>query len=121
MTPAEYRSLKPKKVSKYRNEKGKVDGLKFDSLKEKKRYGQLKMREKAGEIRALRMQHSFPIVVNGVKICEYRSDFDYSEIGAGQDGMDKWIVEDCKGFKTPAYIMKKKLLRAVWGIEILET
>jgi len=36
-----------------------------------------------------------------------------------QDG--KEVIEDVKGFKTPVYRLKKKLMLAIHGIDILET
>lgn len=114
MTPSQYRALKPEKKSKYRNEKGKVDGIKFDSLREKKRYGQLKMLELAGKIEELTLQKSYPLEVNGKLICTYRADFVYRVVG-------RWVCEDVKGVRTPAYRIKSKLMYAIYGIEILET
>lgn len=102
-------------VAKYRNRKTVVDGITFDSVKEARRYGELKRLERAGEIRGLELQPRFPIIVNGIKVCEYRADFDYYNAAGNQ------IVEDVKGFKTPIYNLKKKLMRAVYGIDILET
>jgi len=69
----------------------------------------------AGEIINLELQPKFPIEVNGIKICTYIADFRYKE----RDGTE--VVEDCKGFKTDVYRLKKKLVKAIYGIEILET
>lgn len=100
---------------KYGNRKTVVDGITFDSAKEAKRYGELKVLQRAGEITSLELQPRFPIVINGVKVCTYVADFYYvDEIGS-------LVVEDCKGFKTREYILKRKLMKAVHGIDILET
>jgi len=48
-------------------------------------------------------------------IGSYRADFTY----VNEDGQP--IVEDVKGFRTPVYRLKKKLMRALYGIEILES
>jgi hypothetical protein len=115
MTSAEFRNQgKPVKVSKYRNKKTEVDGIRFDSLKEARRYGQLKLMEQAGEISHLRLQVKFPIEVGGKKICTYIADFSYIRSG-------KLTVEDCKGMKTPMYNLKKKLVLATYAIAIVET
>lgn len=100
-------------MAKYKNRKTIVNGITFDSAKEARRYSELVLLEKAGVINTLKLQPSFKIVVNGVKICTYRADFSYTENG-------KFVVEDVKGFKTRIYGLKKKLLLATHGIEIRE-
>lgn len=105
---------------KYRNRKTVVDGITFDSAKEASRYQELKLLERAGKISDLRLQVSFelcPVVyLDGRKqrpMC-YVADFVYDEAG-------KTITEDAKGFKTKEYRDKRKLMKHVHGIEILET
>lgn len=100
---------------KYRNQRTEVDGITFDSKAEARRYSELKLLEKAGQIVGLNLQPSFPIIVNDVKICTYRADFGY---GLPNGSL---VVEDVKGMKTPAYRLKAKLMKAVHGVEILET
>lgn len=96
-----------------------IDGFTFDSQIEARRYGQLKMLQAAGEISHLRVHGEFPkfkLVVNGVKISEYAPDFMYcDESGAV-------ICEDVKGrpTRTRDYIIRKKLMLALHGIEIIE-
>lgn len=103
------------KALKYRNVKTIVDGITFDSAKEARRYGELKLLQRGRQISGLQVQPSFPIVINGVKVCTYKADFGYvDQIGSP-------VIEDCKGFKTPVYLLKKKLMLAVYGIEIHET
>lgn len=115
MTISQFKALKKKKPSKYRNEKTVVNGITFDSKKEADRYRDLKLLVAAGQIGGLQLQPVFPIVVNGVKICEYRADFSYQDAGGAT------VVEDCKGMRTPVYKLKKKLVEAQYGIRILET
>lgn len=104
---------KPKQA-KYRNRKTTLDGIDFDSKAEAREYARLKLRQAAGEITNLRCQVPFAIVVNGVKVCTYIADFTYLD----KDG--KMAVVDVKGMKTPAYRIKKKLMRAIYGVEIVE-
>ena len=102
---------------KYRNVPVVVDGLRFDSKAEARRWVVLRLLEKAGEIRDLRRQVTYPLIVNGVKVGSYRSDFDYVWI----DG--RRVVEDVKSRftkKLPMYQLKKKLMRACWGVDISE-
>lgn len=99
---------------KFKAQKTTVDGVQFASKKESKRYSILKLLERAGEISGLTLQPEFVLSVNDHLICKYIADFTYTEKG-------KVIVEDVKGFKTREYRLKKKLLRALLGIEIRET
>lgn len=112
----EYNALVGKrKASKYRNVKTVIDDIPFDSKAEARRYSELKLMLDAGEILHLLLQPKYPIAVNGVKICTYIADFQYRYFGSPVE-----IVEDVKGVRTPAYQMKKKLMKAVYGIEIQE-
>ena len=104
--------------TKYNNKKTIVDGIKFDSAREAKRWGELKILLKAERIRDLKRQITFNIRADGQHICRYRADFVYSEYAAG-----KWteVVEDSKGCRTDVYKLKRKLLRVLHGIDIRET
>jgi hypothetical protein len=106
-------------MQKYRNRITTVDGIKFHSKKEAERYCDLKILERKGVIKFLTLQPKFDIVVNGIKICTYIADFSYRATNAG--GKEVRVVEDVKGVKTSTYRLKKKLMKAVWKIEILET
>lgn len=100
--------------SKYRSKRTLVDGIWFDSKKEAARYCDLRLLERGGVIRGLQWQVSFPIVIDGTKVCVWKADFVYFE---GQDR----IVEDVKGVRTPIYRLKKKLVEAVYrGVKIRE-
>lgn len=96
--------------NKYHNKKVMINGIKFDSKKEANRYMQLKMLEKAGEIRDIELQKSFELQPTFRKNNKtyrkivYIADFCYFNI---KDG--KYIVEDIKGFKTKEYMLKKKM------------
>lgn len=106
------------KYNKHRNIKTVVDEIKFDSKKEARRYCELKLLERAGEIENLELQVRFDLMVNGQKVCAYIADFRYFENGAE-------IIEDVKGMKKGSayaiFRLKKKLMRACLGIEIKET
>ena len=104
--------------SKFNAVRTKLDGITFASRKEANRYQELKLLEKAGEISKLALQPSFILSVNGQKICKYVADFGYIDIMAGDRG--ELVIEDVKGVKTPAYRLKKKLMSAIYGIEIKE-
>ncbi len=101
--------------SKMHNVRTGVDGYSFDSLSEARRYGELKIEERAGIIANLEVHKPFRLVVNGIHICDYESDFTYRRDG-------KLVVEDVKSQPTVtyAYRIKKKLMLAVLGITIQE-
>ena len=101
-------------MSKYNEIRTTIDGITFASKAEAARYQQLKLLVRAGDIEDLVLQPKFSIVINDQKICTYIADFQYY-----QDG--KIIIEDVKGVRTPVYNLKKKLVKALHGIEILET
>ena len=105
-----------KKPSKYRAVKTVVDGVTFHSKKEAKRYQDLRLLEKCSAITQLELQPRYELIVNNVKIGRYTGDFRYLT----NDGL---VVEDCKGYKKASrdYILRKKLMKALHGIEILET
>ncbi len=90
-----------------------LDGIVFASKHEMNRYAELKLLERSGAIRGLKLQPRFDIVVNGVACGFWKGDFWYED----DDGA---TVEDAKGFKTPVYKLKKKLVEAIYGFEITE-
>ena len=106
--------------NKYGNRKTVVDGITFDSRKEAKRYQELKLLEKAGDIKDLRRQVKYELIpsqkINGKVVerkVEYVADFVYLQNG-------DIVVEDTKGIRTKDYIIKRKLMLYVWGIKIVE-
>ena len=108
--------FKFKKSSKFGAKKTMVDGITFDSKWESERYGQLKAMERGGIVTDLELQVKYDIVINDIKICKYIADFVYKE--ESSDGKIREIVEDAKGFETPEFKLKKKLMKAVHGIDI---
>ena len=120
------------RTPKYRNKKIEADGMTFDSKKEYKRWCELNMLLKAGEITELERQVKIPLIptqrepdiigkrggVKKGKVIEheisYIADFVYKD----KDG--KLVVEDTKGFRTKEYVLKRKMLLFLWGIKITE-
>lgn len=120
---------------KYKNKKIIYNGIKFDSRKEYKRYCELALLEKVGQITNLRMQETFELLparyenyeryskktgkrlTDGRRCVEravcYKADFVYEENG-------KTVVEDTKGFKTKDYILKRKMMLYFHNIKIKE-
>ena len=92
------------------------DGSVFDSRKEYNRWCNLRLLERAGRISELKRQVSYELIPKqvGERACSYVADFVYIENG-------KTVVEDCKGFRTEGYKIKRKLMLWVHGIKIKET
>lgn len=96
---------------KYGNVPTEVDGERLDSKREAKRYKELLLLYKAGEISKPARQVRFPLPGGVV----YVADFVFVD---KQRGL---VVEDAKGMRTPQYRDKAKQMRACWGIEVQET
>jgi len=111
--------MPPSRRNKYGAKAEVVDGLRFDSGGEARRYEELCLLQVAGHVRDLRIHVPYPIVVNETYVCRYEADFVYELLD--DDGRWRGVVEDCKGFRTDVYKLKAKLMLAVHGIEILET
>lgn len=97
-------------MSKYGNKKIVVDGEKFDSQLEANRWYELKLLQRAKQIKDLRRQIRFELQPsykkNGktIQSINYIADFVYYDINK-----KKFIVEDTKGYKTETYKLKKKI------------
>ncbi|MBS5989581.1 MULTISPECIES: DUF1064 domain-containing protein [Anaerococcus] len=112
------------RYSKYRAVKTEIDGIKFDSKKEARRYKELKLLERGKAISCLELQPVFDLIPkqihNGKTIRKvvYKADFKYFD-----NNKKIWIVEDVKGFKTDVYKLKKKMFLFKYGNEFkfLET
>lgn len=100
--------------SKYHAVPTVVDGIRFASKAEARRYQELLVLASAGEIRDLELQPRFRLHVNGWKLGEYRGDFRY----VTKDG--ETVVEDVKGVLTPMYRWKKKHVAAEYGVDVVE-
>lgn len=110
------------KESKYKSRKVTLDGITFPSQKEANKYAELKILQRAGEVIELELQPVFLLLEghrdkNGKwhRPIKYKADFRVTY----KDG--KIEVIDTKGYQTPAYRMKKKMLLDRYpGINFLE-
>ena len=107
---------------KYHNKKVVVNGEKFDSMKEYRRYCELLLLEKGGVISDLKRQVKFVLIPSqkeGKKTiereCSYYADFIYHDNETGET-----VVEDVKGMRTDVYKIKRKLMLWVHHIKITE-
>ena len=127
-------------IIKYKNKKVHIDGMVFDSEKEYRRWCELKLLEKAGEIQNLQRQVKYCLIpgkyeyiprisektgkrlADKVKCveqeCNYFADFVYEQKG-------ETVVEDVKGYKNGTayqlFAIKRKLMLHKFGIRIKET
>ena len=120
--------------NKYGNKKVEVFGLKFDSKKEANYYLYLLDRQRKKEITELRCQVPFELIpaINEEQVVHlktkdkfvtkcvqkavhYVADFVYIDASTGEQ-----VVVDTKGFRTEAYKLKKKMMRAFYNINIKE-
>lgn len=103
--------------SKYGNRKVTVDGVTFDSAKEAARWQNLRLLERAGQIRNLRRQVRYDFTINGVKVGSYIADHEYDELN---NGVWEPVTEDVKGFKTQVYALKRRMMLGFHNIKIRE-
>ena len=92
-----------------------VDGIKFDSKREAKRYTELRLLEKAGKISDLKLQVKFLFQIGGVYIkypsgrqMYYKPDFFYFD-----EEKKDYVIEDAKGHLTETYKIKRALMLAM--------
>lgn len=96
-----------------------VDGITFDSRREAKRYQELRLLERAGEISDLEIQvpiylegKNGPILTERGRIMLYKADFRYYD-----RRIKAHVIEDAKGHPTDVFKMKRAILLAM-GVEI---
>ena len=105
------------KASKYKNVWTTVDGIKFQSKAEARRYSQLKLLEKAGEVFDLALQPAYQLLCTSHRkqpfaVDRYVGDFSYTN----KDGF--WVLEDVKGVETAIFKWKRKHFEAQYGQKI---
>lgn len=111
----ELETTSQRKRTKYGNRKCQYRGETFDSEGERGRWIELALMQHGGFITDLRRQVRYEINVNRMYICSYVADFVYVKDG-------QMVIEDykSKATRTPVYMLKKRLIRAVFGLEIRE-
>ena len=97
---------------------------KYQNQKEARRYDELLLMLRAGEIRDLRLQPQFTIqesyvTETGERVCaiRYTADFSYIREVSGEK-----IVEDVKSgpTRTKEYLRNRKFMRSMYGIDVRE-
>lgn len=110
MTAEQWRALRTVQRRKYGNRPTTTAVGHFDSKAEADRHADLELLQRAGAIRDLRRQVTFPLVVNGVKIGNVRPDWTYTE------GDGSKVAEDHKGggLQTPVHRLRWKLAKVLY-------
>lgn len=107
-----------KRANKYGNVRTSYNGRTFDSKKEASHAATLDVMRRAKDpsqkVSSVVYQYRIPIVVNSAKIAHYVADF-YVSFADGHKE-----IHETKGVKTRDYILKKKLVEAIYGEKILE-
>lgn len=108
------------KRNKYGAKKQIVDGITFDSKREAQVYGELKLREKAGEIRALDVHPQYNLAVNGEPIAKYKPDFRFLDLQVSVWGRRLRVI-DVKSPPTAKkrdFVLIRKLMKAIHDIDV---
>lgn len=108
----------PVGTNKYGNVRTTYNGREFASKREASHAALLDAMKHSKNpqqrVKSVVYQYRIPVVVNGVKICAYVADF-YVSFADGHKE-----IHETKGFRTREYILKKKLVEAIYGEKILE-
>jgi hypothetical protein len=109
-------TAKRRRKHKYGAKACVVDGVKFDSRREARRYLQLRLLERAGQIRELQLQPVFRLhALGGAVVGKYIADFRYIDVSRGEP-----VTEDVKGMRTTIYRWKARHMLAEYGITVRE-
>jgi uncharacterized protein DUF1064 len=128
MTPEQFEAARnrlrpqmpPHTESKYGNRRFVNEEGRWDSKREYARWCDLKLLQSSGKISELRRQVVYDLLPQCTlggrrhRPIRFVADFVYIE-----DGEKK--VEDSKGFKNRLYMLKRRLMWQLLGIEVIET
>lgn len=108
-------------TNKYNAKRITVDSTTYDSKREAKVCEELRILEKQGFIIGLQIHPEWPLKVNGILITTYKADAAFYETRNGLISGDSRKVIDIKSpatAKRPEFILKKKLMKALHGIDV---
>lgn len=108
---------KNKKDNKFGAKKKVYKGITFDSIKEADYAAKIDLRIIAGEITRVEYQVPYPCVVNGKLITTYKLDFKVYYPDGSIEYIDTKNPHK-KGAAYYAFSIRKKLVEALYGIEI---
>lgn len=95
---------------KFKAKPQELDGIKFPSKKEAKRYRELKTLQELGEVLFFLRQVPFHLEAGVKYVCDFLVFWINGEV----------TIEDVKGIKTDMYILKKKMVEATYPVTITE-
>lgn len=95
---------------KFKAKPQELDGIKFPSKKEAKRYRELKTLQELGEVLFFLRQVPFHLEAGVKYVCDFLVFWTNGEVS----------IEDVKGIKTDMYILKKKMVEATYPVTITE-
>lgn len=104
-------------TAKFKNKKIRIDGIVFDSLKEGDFYRSLKYQKESGFVSSYEIHKKYVFIMNGIRICSYTVDFVVHYPNGKTD------VIDVKSFITRQkkdYQIRKKMMKAFFGIDVIE-
>ena len=105
----------PRRSHKYGAEAVTIDGIRFDSKLEARRWHELHFRLAAGEISDLQRQVHYALHASSGRIVgHYVADFVYL------DRDSRRVIEDAKGVRTALYRWKRRHFEAEYNIQITE-
>jgi len=107
-----------------------IDGQAFDSKSEAARWCELRLMEKAGQVRNIRRQVVYPLAMGNTPVlirserypkgrrCKYTADFVYDELQHGE-----WVqvVEDHKGLHTEASRLRIAVAEVIYNFRVQYT
>jgi hypothetical protein len=113
LAPGQVLAALKRRGNKYGAQRAEHRGVSYASKAEARHAAFLDLRIKAGEVQSWRPQVRFPLVVNGTKVGTYVADFEVlAGYGSESEG-ERWI-EEVKGFETPVWKLKRKLMDALY-------
>lgn len=107
----------PKKRNKYNARSVTVDGMRFDSQKEADYYGELKLRQKAGDILWFNVKPLFPLPGN----TKFRPDFQFQESGGTVRVIDVKGVDKKTGkviTKSDGFSIRCRQLKEIYDLTV---
>lgn len=117
-------------MGKYNAKKTKRGNLTFDSQAEARRYDELILLLRSGQVRNLQLQKTYCLQepftgLDGKRVLgvDYKADFDYERKTAPDcNGNVYWlhVTEDVKGMRTEKFAIKAKMFHAKYGYAITE-
>lgn len=119
-----------KKGSKFHNEPVTVDGVRYDSKNEMRRYNFLKLMERAGEISKLRYHVKYTLFPKGtvdvrrlpdgreIELKRYEREHWYEADFVYVNKKGEEIIEDFKGFETETFKEKRDMMKVLYNIDI---